>query len=575
MKNSHFWLWIFPAFLLGTWLRLYMISDQILLNDEWHAMNIVVNTSWAELFIKGNRRANSIPLNLYSYFLLYIERWSELLFRLPSIVAGLSLLYLFPFLIKKLINARLALVFTYLIAISPTLILYSRISRAYSIISLSASLSFFFIILWAETGLSRYIRLYFITGLISVYFHLTPVITVFTPPLCLFILKFYQRKTRRFQAALHIVPSISDIIVVIFILSALTAAIVLPPFFKAPWTIGIWLEADSANIETLFGFASKFSGTSNIILCVSFWSLFAFGQVLFMRQRPLIGITMLVIYLLYFLCLFSARWESMNSSLQFTRFCITFLPMTLVVVTKGLEGIINVTNTIPFLSDRKKFLIQIFIPALFIGTLFSFSPFFHIYQFPNNFTNHAAFNESFKTPDWKRSYNSEVFHGYNMKKDQISGFYFNLANQNNSTAIVEYPMFIGDHFNLYYFYQHYHGKKIIAGYIPTLKVREFFFGDFLYGDMYTDYILSRVGKKEAYRFRNMVDMLDVDTLKSSGATFVVLHKNLYNEMFSHLKDENPHHQMPYRPVFHLNQIYLEEFGPPSYEDNHITVFKIK
>jgi len=134
-------------------------------------------------------------------------------------------------------------------------------------------------------------------------------------------------------------------------------------------------------------------------------------------------------------------------------------------------------------------------------------------------------------------------------------------------------MFIGDNYNLYYYYQHFHRKKIIAGYLSALEMGNWPYGDYVFGNMFADHVLSRVAKPEAYGFRNMVDMMNTAALKSSPASHLILHKNPYAEMFPTLAEMGRAPQYQQR-VLSLRSRYAESFGPPVHEDSSIVVFRL-
>jgi hypothetical protein len=51
---------------VGAVLRLWHWSSQLLLDDEWHALNFVFNRSLMDVFFQQGMGANSIPVNVYS-----------------------------------------------------------------------------------------------------------------------------------------------------------------------------------------------------------------------------------------------------------------------------------------------------------------------------------------------------------------------------------------------------------------------------------------------------------------------------------------------------------------------------
>ena len=130
-------------------------------------------------------------------------------------------------------------------------------------------------------------------------------------------------------------------------------------------------------------------------------------------------------------------------------------------------------------------------------------------------------------------------------------------------------MMLGDHYNLYYYYQHFHKKKIIIGYFTKLTVKSKL-KNFIYSDTPPDFVLSKISDKNKLKFRNMIDILDGKALKRSGARYVILHKNLVSEMFPKLSPK----ENVYLPIKYIRKVYTEVFGSPYFEDDKLIVFKI-
>jgi len=87
--------------LFGTFLRLYSISDHILMNDEWHGL--LYATQYPVSYLLGHPAfaANCAPLNAYFRLLLDTIGWSENWIRLPSLLPGILSLFLFPYIVRK------------------------------------------------------------------------------------------------------------------------------------------------------------------------------------------------------------------------------------------------------------------------------------------------------------------------------------------------------------------------------------------------------------------------------------------------------------------------------------------
>src|ERR1043166_4183657 len=95
------------AFVIGLWLRVYLIRDQVFIDDEWHGFYYAIGKSpgWllTHFSIPG---ATCIPLNFYAWALGATVGWSETMLRLPSLLCGVALVVIGPLLAREVIGAR-------------------------------------------------------------------------------------------------------------------------------------------------------------------------------------------------------------------------------------------------------------------------------------------------------------------------------------------------------------------------------------------------------------------------------------------------------------------------------------
>ena len=231
--------------------------------------------------------------------------------------------------------------------------------------------------------------------------------------------------------------------------------------------------------------------------------------------------------------------------------------------------------------------------VVFFIAMFAAGPLPAMYQIPNNFTNHSAFQGSYKTHTWKKSDANTVFPAFSVATNQIPAFYYWLQNQEDIGTIIEYPFDVCDYNNQFYYYQHFHKKNIIAGYcsdrtllgykFPTVSADE----SFTIGIFGADQILSRVAGQTKLNFRNMVDVTSPDAILRSNAGILILHKYIMAPKFTSgapgkdlLRDEITGLSYEIIPVYYNSTATLEvrfekEFGSPAYEDDQIICFRIK
>jgi len=135
------WLVAGVVVIFGIWIRLYRVGEQLILDDEWHALNAVQNFDYWWIFSHFGRADYSIPLALLFEFFSRTIGLSEITMRLPSLLAGILTLLVIPLLVRPWLKRNEIIVMVGLIAISPFLINYSRIARPYALVALLAGAS--------------------------------------------------------------------------------------------------------------------------------------------------------------------------------------------------------------------------------------------------------------------------------------------------------------------------------------------------------------------------------------------------------------------------------------------------
>ena len=139
--GANFWAAASLIFLFGAFLRLFRVGQQVILDDEWHALNAVQDHDYAWIFSHLGHADHSIPVTLLYEFFSHTIGLSEMSMRFPSLLAGILAIVLLPWLWRHWLERGESLFFAGLIAISPFLVNYSRIARPYALLALLAGAS--------------------------------------------------------------------------------------------------------------------------------------------------------------------------------------------------------------------------------------------------------------------------------------------------------------------------------------------------------------------------------------------------------------------------------------------------
>src|SRR5436190_5206665 len=133
------WLWFLPPFTLGVFLRFFRLGAQLLGGDELNAVQRAFELTVPKALTTYHLSDNCLPLTaLYRFLLDWGCPPTELLFRAPSLIAGVVLAVAAPLALARRVTPAVGLAAAWLLALSPVLTLYSRIARPYEALALTA-----------------------------------------------------------------------------------------------------------------------------------------------------------------------------------------------------------------------------------------------------------------------------------------------------------------------------------------------------------------------------------------------------------------------------------------------------
>lgn len=557
---------------IGVFVRLYLLPQQILLDDEWHALNYVLDKSFLELSTRFGLGANSSFQNMYSYLLLHTVGWSELLLRLPSVVCGLLSLFLFPHLVSRLWGPACANVFLWLLAISPCLTFYSRLTRPFSVVAFFGFLSFLSATLWIR-GQRRYRWVYALAAVAAMYAHLYSTIVVLAPMLSLGALYVYGRifSNRYPLPASFQLPPFREAFFTGALIVTLSALFVAPPVLANPWILGVVNNTQRATAQTYWGLLSLWSGTASSPLMIVFALLAAFGLRLFLRNWLFAGLSAVTAIFLVLLNMMFSTQEGAQIPLQWARYGISLFPVFLLLV--AVAGV-RVYEWVAARTPAR--FPALAIPVLILASLLFTSPLPKLYGSMNNFTSHAAIQESYEDKNWHASPIRAIAPLFQVQVSDIPRYYFDIAKSTEPKGLIEGPMMIGDHYNLLHYYQVFHGKPVRAGYFQQNQIASLPTNDNVFGNTPIDYVMSRVPPEDRNRmhFRNMVALDDIAHLRAHYTGWhIVVH------LMANMEGIAPKMTLEQKTADPLAQHYAakmeEHFGQPIYKDPLIAVWEVK
>jgi hypothetical protein len=569
------------VFVAGAWLRLHLLGSQILLGDEWHGITAIAGKSYADVLTGFNAVINSsVPLNLYNLALYNFFGWSELSIRLPAILAGLLSLVALPVLIKQVIDERVSIVFACLLAISPFLVFYSRYERPYGVAALLCFSALLLARQWLATGKPPCAAGYIITGALAIYANLFSVVAVAVPIIAALGIYCVRRLRPLSAPRIEMIASFRAVLGVAAIIVVLLLPFLWPVLRRSsqlPWAMG------NVTMDGAITAATLLSGTANLPLNVLFYLLLVAGCGSVLKRTPLLGLLFLLTACAYGVVLLVSRPRGLSEGAILLRYMIVVIPISLTAVAAALDGLLRRFQSVMWLRRG----LPVLGAAGFVGCLYAAGPLPELNRAPNNLTNHAVFQSSYRRHAWESTAMKFVYPAFVIQQDQIPPFYNWLRAQPDAAAIVEYPFDVCDYNNILYYYQHFHQKRVLAGYCPDPALVTFTLGvppeqlatPIQVGMLSVDQILSKAPDPKRFAFRNMVDVSDAAALVRSRADFLVMHKSIMAlKLVSETTDAASIYdrvRVDYGSVSNLQARCREVFGTAVYDDAQLVCFQIR
>ena len=559
-------MWLGGAVVVGCILRLHQIRDQLLLDDEWHTLRAAALTSPRSLLLFVSMGASSIPMNLYCKLLLDGPGWSELALRLPSLLAGVGMLFIFPLLVRDLFRQRTIVLFAYLIALSPFLVFYSRYFRVYSTVALLTFVSLIFAYRWAVSGGFRDAALFVTSGVMVAYIHVTEMRSIFLPLLLFIVLKVFAR-VRSEESRVR--PSVAALAVAGLLSALVLTLLFLPGFLAAEQFLTPVVGLARPGASTLLSATELLSGTSLPLVRGVFVALAVLGLLLCFRHDDLLATLFLVVVIGSIGMVLLVRPLDSEKQLTFTRYVIAIFPVAMITVAIGVDGVLLWAERRSPLAPRSTQMMVRCAAGGALAALFWVGPLPDTYSGRNGFTNHKAFQASYAGLS-ARTGRRRSFTADHLKNGTAATppFYDRLVAQQDCDAIIEYPLPIGDRYSPYFLYQAYHQRRVLGGYFhrPSPGADDNQPG-VVGGNWIIDQVLDQVTDATKLRFHNLVDLDDSAAVRASRACYLIVH--------SHPELEARPDGVPRRLSPDPPSDYVRRFGQPVYADALTTVFDLR
>ncbi len=524
------------AVLAGAWLRLDQIAAQVLIDDEWHAVHQFIAHGPRAMFLDFGYADYSIPLGILDW---YQAQWwgvSELTLRWPMLVCGLAALVLFPLHVAPRLGRPTAAVFAVLIAMSPLLVIFSRMARPYAMTLLfgwmaHAAFQRFHAAARGETVAGA---TYAVTAALTTWLH--PVVGPFAaaPLLWGFV-------ALRNVAPAHRRPALIRWLSLAAATGALTAAVVLPPLLAHPMSLAAKGGADRPGTETLIGVWYAWFGTPStavVVLCVA---LAACGASRVWRALPVARTGILGLALTLALVIASGiMWSHLPVTVS--RYLLPIVPLLLVCMA---AGTVRVAEHLARPATSWRRALALLILALPVSLLAAQSPLAPLLRRPNGQTQHLV-----NYIDFRSDHNPYV---PQFAAIPLSPFWQNLAAWPPGSLRIAAAPFYFESFDWDApRWERLSRQWIVPGYLTGLCVAQ------RAGELPRDF---------RFRFANAVHLADDAALKDKAIDYVAWQKPYQLNVAGHSEAIGA-------DTAGCEEALRTRFGPPAYEDSHIIVFAL-
>jgi hypothetical protein len=313
----------------GLGLRLWNLRGQVMGGDELHMVRAVVKRTLPEILTTYAVTDYSIPLTAFFRLLLRAGMTlSELDFRLPALLCGCVALYALPRLFLGKVDRVTVELSGWLMAVSPSLVLYSRIARSYLPMLLAGFGAVFAFEAWWRTGERRYAVLYVVLGGLAVWIHLGAGPFVAAPFLFALGDLVWTKEDRGRKLRGLILLGVG--------LALALAAFLVPARVSLLALIAAKRRDQAVPFTTVWDVLSLQAGTPSTTITALFWLAALAGLALLLRDRPRTGLFTLTVAVGHVAGLLILSPLGLAQPVILNRYLLPVLPFVLLWFAYGL-----------------------------------------------------------------------------------------------------------------------------------------------------------------------------------------------------------------------------------------------
>ena len=531
------WPWLLALLVAaGAWMRLDQFAAQVLIDDEWHAVHQVMLHGPLEMFRDLGYADYSIPLGILDWYEARAFGLSEIAMRWPMLACGLATLILFPLYVAPRFSRATALVFAALLAMSPLLVVYSRMARPYAITLLLG---------WvAHAAYQRFHghgknagtagAAYAAAAAFAIWLHVIAAPFVLAPLVWgLFSMRTLPRTLRRAELSRWAAVAATT--------GALVALFVLPPLLAHPQSLTAKALAARPGAATLVGAWYEWLGTPSTLAVIVCLASAAVGAGTMWQRMPVARTGMLGIGLT-FAAVVATGPMYVNNPLTLARYLLPLLPLLLLAVA---EGAVTLARRVRVPPTRLRGAFAFGVAALPCVALGWQSPLPAMLRYPNTQTLHLMFHLDFR-PE------TNVYLP-RIEATPLSPFWESLASHPPGTLRIAAAPFYFESYNWDApRWERLSRQSVMPGYLTGLCVDQRF---------------GEVPATAQFRFRNAVHLASDAELAAKRIDYVVWQK-------PYVQASAGRDEAIGADTAACEAVLRAKLGTPAYEDSHIIAYRV-
>jgi hypothetical protein len=523
------------AMLAAVFMRWYQLGIQVILDDEWHALNKLLSSDFEGIATSFGYSDHSIPLTLYYRFLLLHGGLTEWVMHVPVLSAGIALVVVAPLLLRRETSPSVRAIWMALLAISPLLVYHSRTARPYALTSLFTLVAIIAFRRWREGGRgsagwgTTYVASAFLAG----YLHSTTLAFTLLPFAYYGVSALATGRGDLRQAW----QSLRRLLLLGAATLAPLAAALAPPLLRDWTTLTSKAAADFVTLDSIYRTLLLLFGVAQPAALVVLVLLGAYGAMRAWSRDRALTLYFGVVMLGGVVAIASIGPVLISHPLVLARYALPALPFMLLFVAEGVGACLGRLPMPPLRAALAGLL------AALLGWLGPMPGYFY---YPNQFMGHLRFQY-----DYDPTHNPYVTRA---QLDRVPEFYRTLARKPpDSVTLIEAPWSLESHFNPLPWYQEIHRQKVMIGLVtPVCGVRD-----------YGEYPATLNG----LRLRWFAHLSSVLAGKTYGADYLVMHLTP--------RTTPPGAQVEWPDVSACLPLIERTLGAPIYRDREIVVFDLK